>query len=76
MYLFFSYLVLNNSTHVQLILKGKRNISSDQALEIGTSLGLKNQELNYFHALVHLNQSKNPIAKNFWEQEISRIKAH
>lgn len=43
---------------LSMVINGKKNISSEVAIEIARKLGLSNEELSYFHDLVELSQAK------------------
>ena len=43
---------------LSMVINGKKNISSEVAIEIARKLGLSTEELSYFHDLVELSQAK------------------
>lgn len=50
---------LTSPNFLQLVMEGKRNLSTSGIVKFAIGLGLNKQETDFFKSLVHLNQAKN-----------------
>jgi uncharacterized protein (TIGR02147 family) len=57
---------INSSSFYPQIIKGKRNLTKNTILKTCIALNLKNQEAEYFEALVFFNQAETIKEKNFY----------
>ena len=55
---------------LSLVLNGKKNISTEVAVEIAMKLKLSANELNYFYDLVELSQARSEVLKDILKQRL------
>lgn len=57
--------------HLSCLLKGKRHLSSDKALEVANRLKLSEEDTFYFVELVQSESAKNELTKKFLRQRLN-----
>lgn len=61
---------------IGLVIRGKRNLGLASVRKIGTALGLKKDELEYFENMVQMNQAETSEEKNFFYRKMSASKKY
>jgi uncharacterized protein (TIGR02147 family) len=65
---------VNSSSWLLLLIKGKKNLTSDSAIRISRALGHTPEETEYFENLVHFTQAKTVESKNYFFTQLADIK--
>ena len=63
----------NSRGYLNLVVQGKRNLSSKTVLGFASALKLGNTELKYFDNLVQFNQAKTPEEKQLYFSKLAKI---
>jgi uncharacterized protein (TIGR02147 family) len=64
----------NSHNFCSLVISGKRNLSTDSMRKIAKALELKAAASNYFENLVSLNQATSPSDKEYYFQQIKKVR--
>ncbi len=67
------HLGLAASSHVLLILQGKRNMGSFLALKLSAFLKLKRKEMFYFEHMIRYNQSNTRLEKDEYYRRMAGL---
>jgi uncharacterized protein (TIGR02147 family) len=59
-----------------MVVKGKRNLTTNSISKIAKGLGLNKQERAYFEDLVLMNQAKDHEQKDYYYQRITSERRH
>ena len=66
---------IRSPNYFKLILDGSKNLTSEMTVRFSKALSLKEQEIDYFEALVNFNQAKTPLQREFFEERLLRVKS-
>lgn len=65
---------IKSPNFLKLVIEGEKNLTSENALRFARALALKSEEADYFEALVSLNQSSDPLQREFYGERVERIR--
>lgn len=64
----------SSSNYLQLVIKGKRNLTPSSIQKFSAALKLNQSEAEFFENLVHFNQATDPVEKATYFDRLSRKK--
>jgi uncharacterized protein (TIGR02147 family) len=65
---------VRSPNYLKVVIDGQKNLTPENIVRFAKALGLKEQESDYFEALVHFNQSKTPMQRDFFEERLQRVR--
>ncbi len=65
---------IRSPNYLKVVIDGQKNLTPENIVRFTRALGLKEHESDYFDALVHFNQSKDPMQRQFFEDRLNRIR--
>lgn len=65
---------LASPMHLQLVMRGKRNLTQKTLVKFAQGLGLKGREADYFENLVYFSQARGSTEKTLYLGRLSRIR--
>jgi uncharacterized protein (TIGR02147 family) len=66
---------LKSPNYLQLVMTGRRNLQSATARRVGQAMGLKPAELEFFQALVDVDNAANAESRHEAEKALSRVRS-
>jgi uncharacterized protein (TIGR02147 family) len=64
---------IRSPNYLKLVMDGEKNLTSENIIRFSKAIDLKEAENDYFEALVHFNQAKNAMEKEFHQSRLKRI---
>lgn len=66
---------IRSPNYLKVVIDGQKNLTAENIVRFAKALGLKEHESDYFEALVHFNQSKTPMQRDFFEERLIRVRS-
>ena len=66
---------VRSPNYLKVVIDSQKNLTSENIVRFSKALDLKEHESDYFEALVHFNQSKIPLERDFYEERLNRVKS-
>ena len=66
---------IRSPNYLKVAIDGKKNLTPETIIRFTRALGMKEHECDYFEALVHFNQAKAPMQREFFEERLLRVKS-
>ena len=66
---------IRSPNYLKVVIDGQKNLTPENIVRFAKALGLKEQESDYFEALVHFNQAKTPMQRDFFEERLARVRS-
>lgn len=64
---------IKSPNYLKLVMDGEKNLTPENIIRFSRAIELKEEETDYFEALVHFNQAKNSMEKEFHQSRMKRI---
>jgi uncharacterized protein (TIGR02147 family) len=65
---------IRSPNFLKLVTDGQKNLTAESIARFSKALALKEHESEYFEALVHFNQARDPLERQFYEDRMQRVK--
>jgi uncharacterized protein (TIGR02147 family) len=65
---------IRSPNYLKVVIDGQKNLTPENIVRFAKALQLVDQESDYFEALVHYNQSKIPLEREFYAERLQRVK--
>jgi uncharacterized protein (TIGR02147 family) len=65
---------VKSPNYLKVVIDGKKNLTSENIIRFSKALEIRAHESDYFEALVHFNQAKKPMERDFFEERLHRAK--
>ena len=66
---------IKSPNYLKLVIDGQKNLTPENIVRFARALGLKEHESDYFETLVHFNQAKKPLERDFFEERLTRVRS-
>lgn len=64
---------IKSPNYLKLVMDGDKNLTPENIIRFSRAIDLRDQETDYFEALVHFNQAKNSMEKEFHQSRMKRV---
>lgn len=65
---------VRSPNYLKVVIDRQKNLTPENIIRFARALGLKEHESDYFEALVHFNQSKTPMQREYFEERLQRVR--
>ncbi len=65
---------LNSPNYLKLVMDGEKNLTSENIVRFAKALKFSDHESDYFEALVHFNQAKKSLEREYYQERMNRLK--
>jgi uncharacterized protein (TIGR02147 family) len=59
---------------LKMVIDGQKNLTAESIARFSKALAFKEHESEYFEALVHFNQARDPLERQFYEERLQRVR--
>ena len=64
---------IKSPNYLKLVMDGEKNLTPENIIRFSRAIELKDEENDYFEALVHFNQARSSMEKDFHQSRLKRI---
>ncbi len=65
---------LGSPNYFKLVVDGEKNLTPQNIVRFSKAINLNDHESDYFEALVHFNQAKNSLEREYYQDKLKRLK--
>jgi len=71
---FSSFAGLKSPNYLKLVMDGQKNLTPENIVRFSRALKFTDHESDYFEALVHFNQAKKSLEREYYSERMKRVK--
>jgi uncharacterized protein (TIGR02147 family) len=65
---------IRSPNYLKVVIDAQKSLTPENIIRFAKALGLKEHESDYFEALVHFNQAKNLMQREYFEERLQRVR--